>query len=305
MSTETTVANAVWGIFVPPYLDHLQERKAEYDEQAGQYAELQWPIGFWLRTQRSERVEYLDSFLQWFAEDWKDTYPYENGDQLDDQILYTYAPVKEAIDAEAEAEAKERSAPKVVRAGDALYDVMVADFWGEGEADRAWHDTEVNTRPELKNPLSTFVRLDWDDQDLTLGLYLEAWYDLPDNRHLHENGDVDRDVKHLIDALAKKSQAPIRTAADKWASPGRIVCSWPDLDPTARLVMFVMAAHARDDGSNIWVSQQKIADYIGMSKRTVQRAMDRLEDTKAIKKTAEPRQHKPPTWRLNTGPGAT
>jgi len=88
-------------------------------------------------------------------------------------------------------------------------------------------------------------------------------------------------------------------------SPGRIVCSWPDLDITARAVLFVMAAHGNNKGEKIWVSQQKTADYLGLSKRTVQRAHDRLLAAKAIKKTAEGRQHKPPVYKLTHGPGVT
>ena len=109
-------------------------------------------------------------------------------------------------------------------------------------------------------------------------------------------------IRERLPALGKQSSQP---PGDQWMSPGRIVCSWPDLDPTARLVLFVMAAHGNNKGENIWVSQQKIADYLGLSKRTVQRAHDRLLAAKAIKKTAEGRQHKPPVYKLTHGPGVT
>ena len=109
-------------------------------------------------------------------------------------------------------------------------------------------------------------------------------------------------IRERLPALGKQTSGP---PGDQWMSPGRIVCSWPDLDPTARLVLFVMAAHGNNKGESIWVSQQKTADYLGLSKRTVQRAHDRLLAAKAIKKTAEGRQHKPPTYKLTHGPGVT
>lgn len=92
-----------------------------------------------------------------------------------------------------------------------------------------------------------------------------------------------------------------KSAGEKWASPGRLVCSWPDLDLTARAVMFVMAAHGNDRGENIWISQSKIGDYIGRDRTTVWRAMQRLEKAGAVTRTAEPSQHKPTTYKLNRG----
>lgn len=109
-------------------------------------------------------------------------------------------------------------------------------------------------------------------------------------------------IRERLPALGKQSSQP---PGDQWMSPGRLVCSWPDLDITARAVLFVMAAHGNNKGENIWISQQKTADYLGLSKRTVQRAHDRLLAAKAIKKTAEGRQHKPPTYKLTHGPGVT
>ena len=109
-------------------------------------------------------------------------------------------------------------------------------------------------------------------------------------------------IREGMPALGKQgSQIP----GDQWASPGRIVCSWPNLDITARAVLFVMAAHGNNKGENIWVSQQRIADYLGVHKRTAQRATERLAQTGAITKTAEPHQHKPTTYKLNRGSKVT
>ena len=109
-------------------------------------------------------------------------------------------------------------------------------------------------------------------------------------------------IREGMPALGSQgSQIP----GDQWASPGRIVCSWPNLDITARAVLFVMAAHGNNKGENIWVSQQRIADYLGVHKRTAQRATERLAQAGAITKTAEPHQHRPTTYKLNRGSKVT
>ena len=110
-------------------------------------------------------------------------------------------------------------------------------------------------------------------------------------------------IRARLPALGKQSSGP---PGDQWMSPGRIVCSWPDLDITARAVLFVMAAHGNNQGENIWISQQKIAGYLGLKhKRTAQKATKRLRQAGAITKTAEPRQHKPTTYKINRGPRVT
>jgi biotin operon repressor len=66
-----------------------------------------------------------------------------------------------------------------------------------------------------------------------------------------------------------------------------------------------MAAHGNNKGENIWVSQQKIATYLGMKKRAAQKATKRLREAGVIKMTAESRQHKPRTYKINRGPRVT
>lgn len=110
-------------------------------------------------------------------------------------------------------------------------------------------------------------------------------------------------IRERLPALGKQSSQP---PGDQWMSPGRMVCSWPDLDITARAVLFVMAAHGNNKGEDIWISQQKIAGYLGLKhKRTAQKATKRLRQAGAITKTAEPRQHKPTTYKINHGPRVT
>jgi hypothetical protein len=155
-------------------------------------------------------------------------------------------------------------------------------------------------------PLSAFLALSSKSQEQ----YVARWYGHDSSTSDEDRQDVPRTVAVLQDLAINNGKLPAQEkpparAGDKWISPGRMVCSWPDLDPTARLVMFVLAAHGDNNGEGIWISQSKIARYLGFSKRTVQRAMQRLEDEKAILMTAEPRQHQPPTWRLNRGPGVT
>lgn len=168
----------------------------------------------------------------------------------------------------------------------------------------AWLKKRRQEFPILDWPLENFLKIPREDQLVYLNTYRENEPDEP---------EWETDPPKILEILSELAQEPVEKGkrpattqvGDKWMSPGRLVCSWPDLDPTARLVMFVMAAHGDNKGENIWISQSKIAYYLGMSKRTVQRAMGRLEGEKAISMTAEPRQHKPPTWCLNQGPGVT
>lgn len=117
-------------------------------------------------------------------------------------------------------------------------------------------------------------------------------------------GDFDNDVYQgfLFELEQIREGLDATKAGDDWVSPGRLVLTWPDLDPTARLVLFVMAAHGNNKGHNIFTSQQTIADYLGLTRRAVQMATRRLREANVITETAKSRQHRPPTYKINRGP---
>ena len=169
---------------------------------------------------------------------------------------------------------------------------------------------------QADNDSSAAEVIDYGHPGLVDKPFQAVWDDLPESwswimsrvlgttNHEYESrflAELER-IREGMPALGKQgSQIP----GDQWASPGRIVCSWPGLDITARAVLFVMVAHGNSKGENIWVSQQRIADYLGVHKRTAQRATERLAQSGAITKTAEPHQHKPTTYKINRGSKVT
>lgn len=60
--------------------------------------------------------------------------------------------------------------------------------------------------------------------------------------------------------------------------------------PAAKLVLFILAEHAHDDGSNTYPSVARIARDTGLSKRSVRRALKFLDGTGIIMKLAAARQ---------------
>ncbi|MFP3881707.1 MAG: helix-turn-helix domain-containing protein [Actinomycetota bacterium] len=195
--------------------------------------------------------------------------------------------------------------------GEAFWTVAQREY----AADRSWH-VEQAGKPffstVFNETLDDFLADNPDRRGDVIGYYLLAWYELYEPHEL-PNGDptmerefseeCDRFDGHLQALANGKPAKTEKSAGDKWASPGRLVCTWPDLDLTARAVLFVMAAHGRDDGSNCFVSQATIAEYLGLSQvETVRRAWRRLEKAGAIKQTAKATQQKPPTYRINRGP---
>lgn len=57
----------------------------------------------------------------------------------------------------------------------------------------------------------------------------------------------------------------------------------PDLDPTARLVLLVLADQVDHMGQGCWTSNRTIALAVGASVRTVQRRLAELRDAGLIK----------------------
>lgn len=159
--------------------------------------------------------------------------------------------------------------------------------------DGEWYPWIPTARGWLDKPYSWFQGLPADDQQAYLDdLASVAEYADPEQL-LYGLAFVD-DVE-LVDAAAKP-------AGDKWVSPGRLVLTWPDLDPTAQLVLFVMAAHGDNNAKNIYISQSTIAEYLGFaSTEPVRRAYRRLERSGAITRTKKPTQHRPGTYRINRG----
>ena len=165
--------------------------------------------------------------------------------------------------------------------------------------------------PELHKPLDIFLRTDDQDaQVIVLAQFIAHMHGEPGiSRERSAQGEEAREwfvelyeTENETDDGQTAGKNGSKQAGDKWVSPGRLVCTWPDLDLTARSVLFVMAAHGRDDGTNCYVSQPRIADYLGFSStEPVRRAWRRLEEAGAITKTAEARQQKPPTYRINRG----
>jgi Helix-turn-helix domain len=75
-------------------------------------------------------------------------------------------------------------------------------------------------------------------------------------------------LEHLTTRLDDNRR---RVAMDKLRGPIQHVAVW-------------MAWHAHDDGGGIWAAQPTIATEAGISRRTVQRALDELEAAKVVEK---------------------
>lgn len=96
----------------------------------------------------------------------------------------------------------------------------------------------------------------------------------------------------------QQGDEPNPLTSDTWTSPGRRMCKFSDIDPTARLVGLVMAAHADNQGNGIYVSQTTLSDITGLTVRTIRNAQRKLEDAGAIIRKRDHRQHMPPLWSI-------
>lgn len=178
-----------------------------------------------------------------------------------------------------------------------------------------WHIRQAGVLPELEWPLETFLEQSDGNRSGVVAIYLRRFWE--DNGTPVDDTPGDpldgwreeiREFDGHLQSIATGKVTPDTgdsngsKSGDKWVSPGRLVCTWPNLDQTAQLVLFVMAAHGDNKGENIFVSQSTIADYLGFtSAEPVRRAYRRLEKVGAITRTQKPNQHKPGTYRINRG----
>jgi DNA-binding transcriptional ArsR family regulator len=63
---------------------------------------------------------------------------------------------------------------------------------------------------------------------------------------------------------------------------------FPDLDPTARLILLILADHFNDQEGAAWPSHGRVARMAGVSEDTVRRHLKRLEELELI--SSKPRE---------------
>ena len=75
-------------------------------------------------------------------------------------------------------------------------------------------------------------------------------------------------------------------------------CKSVDVPPTAKLVLFMLAEHAHDDGSNAFPSVGLIAWETGLSERAVRNSLRTLEGAGVIEVAAKSTRRRPTTYRV-------
>ena len=100
------------------------------------------------------------------------------------------------------------------------------------------------------------------------------------------------------EVLAKRPAASIgwvHIDAQRWALTQM---ARTDITPLAKLVLFAMAAHVRDDRYEVWPSQERLASLVGATRQGVRLAIDSLEAASLLDVTKSDGLRVPHAYRL-------